>query len=211
MKLPTYFERYLINFRTFLIILVFAKKISIFYTLIDSAGLLIFGGYTMENQLLEEHHVLILGALKRCHISQTHPSCEDHLQNARWTLIETHRRFVKEDKSMETFNGYVFQRIFWKTTDTIRKDINYTDHLQTGEEDDLIADIPDTRQEDLLEIKDILEKLKDVLTDNEKIYLEEVYINDASITEISRKYKVSRQTVYKWRDKVALKTIRYLK
>ena len=83
----------------------------------------------MENQLLEEHHVLILGALKRCHISQTHPSCEDHLQNARWTLIETHRRFVKEGKSMETFNGYVFQRIYWKTTDIIRKDISYTDHL----------------------------------------------------------------------------------
>lgn len=165
----------------------------------------------MENELIKEHHILILGALKRCHVTKYHPMFEDYLQIARWTLIDTHRCFKKEGKPIETFNGYVFQRIYWKITDEIRKEITYSDRLSKEDQDTFFYEIPDAPQEDLLEVKDILSKLSQVLTEQEKIFLEEAYVNELSVTEISRKYNVSRQTVYNWRDKVALKTIHYFK
>lgn len=165
----------------------------------------------MENQLLEDHHVLILGALKKCHVTPFHPLFEDYLQIARWTLIETHRRFIKEGKELSSFNNYVYQRIYWKITDEIRKELNLKEKLQTDSTDELFAEIPDTKQEDLLEVADILKQLTEQLTEQEKIFLEEAYFNELSITDIARKYKVARQTVYNWRDKVALKTINYFK
>lgn len=165
----------------------------------------------MENQLIKEHHVLILGALKKCHVSTYHPQFEDYLQIARWTLIETHRRFVKEGKEMNSFHNYVFQRIYWKITDEIRKEMNRSDKLQTDQSEELLNNLPDTTQEDLLEISDIMTKLNAQLTEQEKIFLEESYLNELSVTDISRKYNVSRQTVYNWRNKVALKTLTYFK
>lgn len=165
----------------------------------------------MENELIKEHHVLILGALKKCHVTKYHPMFEDYLQIARWTLIDTHRSFKKSGKPKESFNGYVFQRIYWKITDEIRKELIYSDRLSTEEQDTFYYEIPDTTQEDLLEVKDILSQLSEVLTEQEKIFLEEAYINELSITDIARKYKVSRQSVYNWRDKVALKTLNYFK
>ncbi|MEG0254897.1 sigma-70 family RNA polymerase sigma factor [Vagococcus sp.] len=165
----------------------------------------------MENQLVEEHHVLILGALKKCHVSTYHPQFEDYLQIARWTLIETHRRFIKEEKDMTSFHNYVFQRIYWKITDEIRKEMNRSEKLQTDSTEELLLELPDTSCDDLLEVTDILDKLSTQLTPQEKLFLEEAYLNELSVTDIARKYHVSRQTVYNWRDKVALKTIKYFK
>lgn len=76
----------------------------------------------MENDLLDTYHVLLLGALKKCHIHPQHPNFEDYLQIARWTLIETHRRFIREDKEMDSFHNYVYQRIYWVITDELRKE-----------------------------------------------------------------------------------------
>ena len=163
----------------------------------------------MEDQLVEEYHVLVLGALKKCHITSFHPMFEDYLQIARWVLVDAHRTFIKDGKSMDSFHNYVFQRIYWKITDEIRKELTYKDRLQTGEDDELFRDLPDTRQEDLIEINELLEKCQTILTENEKLFLEEAYVHELSITAIARKHHVSRQSVYNWRDKVALKTITF--
>ena len=60
-----------------------------------------------ENDLIKTYHVLILGALKKCHVGPFHPNFEDHLQTARWLVIETYRYFIKEEKSLDSFNNYV--------------------------------------------------------------------------------------------------------
>lgn len=163
----------------------------------------------MENKLIEDHHVLILGALKKCHVTKYHPMFEDCLQIARMVLIDTHRRFIKEDKDMATFNGYVFQRIYWKVTDEVRKEMNQASKYDVDTTEESLSELPCSPQEDLLEVKDILEKLSECLTDKEALFLEEAYINELSPGEIAKKYQVSRQTVYNWRDRVALKTMKY--
>lgn len=164
-----------------------------------------------ENELIKTYHVLILGALKKCHIGPHHPMFEDYLQIARWLLIDTHRYFIKEDKSFESFHNYVYQRIFWKITDEIRKDIHYTDRLclenDREDEEPLYMTIPDTSQEELIEVRDILSRLAAVLTDNEKNYLEDAYIHDLTITQIAKKHQISRKTVYQWRNRVSLKSL----
>ncbi|HCM90435.1 MULTISPECIES: sigma-70 family RNA polymerase sigma factor [Vagococcus] len=165
----------------------------------------------MENDLIKQHHVLLLGALKKCHITTYHPLFEDYLQIARWTLIETHRHFIKEEKDLATFNQYVYQRIYWKITDEIRKEYLDKERREATSTEETLYQLPGKETEDLLEIKELLEKISPQLTQKEKIYLEEAYINELSIIEISKKYHVSRSTVYNWRDHVALKIIHFSK
>ncbi|MGX7025131.1 sigma-70 family RNA polymerase sigma factor [Vagococcus hydrophili] len=164
----------------------------------------------MENDLIKEHHVLILGALKKCHVTTYHPLFEDYLQIARWTLIETHRRFIEEDTEMSTFNQYVYQRIYWKITDEIRKERLNTERQENSSSDDTLLQLPDKEADDLLEVKELLEKISPLLTDIERCFLEDAYIHDLSILEIAKKNKTSRNTVYKCRNRVALKVIKFL-
>ena len=167
-----------------------------------------------EDQLITKHHVLILGALKKCHITNFHPMFEDYLQIARWVLIDTHRQFIREGKPLESFHNYVYQRIYWKITDEIRKDKNLYDESTTEDEIDISElehMLADTSLEDTVEIKVVLSQLQKVLTPQEKIYLEESFLNDLTISEIASKYKVSKRSVYNWRDKVAIKYLLFLK
>lgn len=167
-----------------------------------------------EDKLITKHHVLILGALKKCHITSFHPMFEDYLQIARWVLIDTHRQFIREGKSLESFHNYVYQRIYWKITDEIRKDKNLYDESTTEDEIDISElehMLADTTLEDTVEIKVLLSQLQKVLTPQEKIYLEESFFNDLTISEIASKYKVSKRSVYNWRDKVAIKYLLFFK
>ena len=167
-----------------------------------------------EDKLITKHHVLILGALKKCHITSFHPMFEDYLQIARWVLIDTHRQFIREGKPLESFHNYVYQRIYWKITDEIRKDKNLYDESTTEDEIDISElehMLADTTLEDTVEIKVLLSQLQKVLTPQEKIYLEESFLNDLTISEIASKHKVSKRSVYNWRDKVAIKYLLFLK
>lgn len=167
-----------------------------------------------EDKLITKHHVLILGALKKCHITSFHPMFEDYLQIARWVLIDTHRQFIREGKPLESFHNYVYQRIYWKITDEIRKDKNLYDESTTEDEIDISElehMLADTTLEDTVEIKVLLSQLQKVLTPQEKIYLEESFFNDLTVSEIASKYKVSKRSVYNWRDKVAIKYLLFLK
>ena len=167
-----------------------------------------------EDKLITKHPVLILGALKKCHITSFHPMFEDYLQIARWVLIDTHRQFIREGKPLESFHNYVYQRIYWKITDEIRKDKNLYDESTTEDEIDISElehMLADTTLEDTVEIKVLLSQLQKVLTPQEKIYLEESFLNDLTISEIASKHKVSKRSVYNWRDKVAIKYLLFLK
>lgn len=167
-----------------------------------------------EDQLITKHHVLILGALKKCHITSFHPMFEDYLQMARWVLIDTHRQFIREGKPLKSFHNYVYQRIYWKITDEIRKDKHLYEEDTTEDETDISElehMLADTSLEDTVEIKVLLSQLQKVLTPQEKIYLEESFLNDLTVSEISSKHKVSKRSVYNWRDKVAIKYLLFLK
>lgn len=165
----------------------------------------------MEDQLIEDYHILILGALKKCHVTKHHHLFEDYLQISRWVLIDCHRSFIKDNQNMDGFHNYVFQRIYWKITDEIRKELIYNGRLYQGEAEDVFKELPDTQQEDVLEIHELLEKCQSSLTTQELLFLKDAFLNELSITEISKKHHVSRQTVYNWRSKVALKIIIFLK
>ncbi|MGO3732006.1 MAG: sigma-70 family RNA polymerase sigma factor [Vagococcus sp.] len=166
----------------------------------------------MENDLLDTYHVLLLGALKKCHIHPQHPNFEDYLQIARWTLIETHRRFIREDKEMDSFHNYVYQRIYWVITDELRKEKKRQDrHLQDQSDNDFDTLSACTTFDEDIEVKVLLDTLAPQLSPQEATFLEEAYLNDLSVSAIAKKYNVSRRTVYNWRDKVALKMLIYLK
>ncbi|MGY3765885.1 sigma-70 family RNA polymerase sigma factor [Vagococcus vulneris] len=162
-----------------------------------------------EEELINNYHVLILGALKRCHIRPHHPEFEDHLQTSRIVLIESYREFIAENKSLSAFHNYVYQRIYWEIIDTIRKEARRQAVLETND------DLPETTRivadfdEETIAVSELIDTLAPHLTEHEKIYLRESYVNDLSIKELAKKYQVSRTAVYKWRYGVAKKYLKY--
>ena len=158
----------------------------------------------MENKLIETYHSLILGALKKCHITSTHPDFEDYLQQARIELLLTHRLYEKEPTNRPPFRPFVFQKICWTTLDKLRKEQRRYD--RESYDDTLFETLFDeTIETHYLIATDTYHKLILELTDAEKKFLDDRFFYQLTISEIAKKHHVSRQTVYRWRDGVRKK------
>jgi len=158
----------------------------------------------MENKLIETYHSLTLGALKKCHITSTHPDFEDYLQQARIELLLTHRLYEKEPTNRPPFRPFVFQKICWTTLDKLRKEQRRYD--RESYDDTLFETLFDeTIETHYLIATDTYHKLILELTDAEKKFLDDRFFYQLTISEIAKKHHVSRQTVYRWRDGVRKK------
>ncbi|MGO2084079.1 sigma-70 family RNA polymerase sigma factor [Vagococcus sp.] len=164
-----------------------------------------------EEELLDNYHNILLGALKKCHIYFYHPQFEDYLQLARWTLIETYREQLKNGVDLTNFNNFIYQKVYWKIIDAIRHDLKQQKNEFPVEPVILTeTKISTTIDETEILVEERLTKLLPHLTPREKDFLFETLINGLSISEIAKKYQVSRQVVYRWRDHTALKYLKYL-
>lgn len=160
----------------------------------------------MEEQLLKEHHVLLLGVLKTCHITGQHPLFEDYLQLARIKFIETYRDWKKEQEDLEGFPSYVFTRLRWYLTDLQRQEMKrlVTDDISIMTETDLTqAGLVDFAED--LATNDLLEKLLSISTEQETFFLVDVLYHQLTVTDIAKKHHVSRQTVYNWKQSLQKK------
>lgn len=155
----------------------------------------------MEEKLMETYHSLILGALKKCHITQSHPEFDDYLQQARIELLLTHRLYEKEPTNRPPFRPFVFQKICWTTLDRLRKEQRRYDKDVPDDTllDNLTVDSSETSQ---LVATDTYKKLVSVLTESETNYLHDRFFDHLTMSQIAQKHHVSRQTVYRWRDAV---------
>lgn len=165
-----------------------------------------------ESELIEHYHVLLLGALKRCHIKCHHPEFDDYLQIARLILLETYREFSTTNQDMSGFHNFVYQKIYWQLTDTLRKEARRTttqDVIDPYVMD--YTDLPTTIiDEEAIAVSELISALSPDLTKHERRYLIETYINDLTVKQLAEKYQVNRTAVYKWRRGVAKKYLNYL-
>lgn len=161
----------------------------------------------MEDTLITTYHTLILGALKKCHVSAYHPFFEDYLQISRMVLLETHRDFTAQDKDMDTFCGFVFQKICWTITDELRKEYKQSERaIPDTEGDTLISQLPVAT--DFSEEMDValeIEELLPLLTPQETACLYYAFSYGDNLTTIATRCHVSKQAVARWRQQIQKK------
>lgn len=160
----------------------------------------------IERDLCATYHTLILGALKRYNITSRHTDFDDYLQQARIELLLTHRMYEESTKKLPDFRPYVFQKICWSTSDLLRKEKNIctkSDYIEIQSIEHNLKD--DSNLASLHLANDLYDSLSALLLPTEKIYLDESFFDNLTISQIACKHKVSRKTVYKWRDGVRKK------
>lgn len=158
----------------------------------------------MEEQLFTTYHSLILGALKKCHITPTHPEFDDYLQRARIELLIAHRHYQTDVENHPPFRPFVYQKIYWATLDAIRKEQRRFD--KDVIEDSFLESIP--QEEDMtccLVASDLYHELLALLSKDETHFLNDRFFEQLTISQIAKKHHVARQTVYRWRDGVRKK------
>lgn len=158
----------------------------------------------MEETLFTTYHSLILGALKKYHITPSHPEFDDYLQHARIELLLTHRDYQKRPDNRPPFRPFVYQKICWATVDKIRKEQRrYDKDIIEDSQLDLLTEDKDISSS--LATTDLYHQFSQTLTPCEKKYLADRFFDQLTMSQIADKHKVSRKTVYRWRDGVRKK------
>ncbi|MDY3705371.1 sigma-70 family RNA polymerase sigma factor [Vagococcus lutrae] len=159
---------------------------------------------------------IVYGVLKQLHIAPNHVDYEDWVQTGLLILCECLEKvsldFETEERAYH-FRGILFRLVKSRMIDRIRQQQRQSRHLAT-QDDQLQATVDPSAQteETLIEEADYTLYKQAVwphLSQRERAYLVATMEKGWTIPEIARYYRVSRHAVYKWRNQLALKSLRY--
>lgn len=157
-----------------------------------------------EYLMKENHQGLVHGVLKRLNILPNNPQYDDLVQEG---FIRFAQKYIEydEEKTNNSLISYLYQGVYWYLLDLLRKQQRQNNHTemmsaeQDGWEDELLDD-----SEGVGEINDreLLNQLWLNCTHDQRKFLCSSFNEGMNVTDISRKYRVSRKTVYKWKQGV---------
>lgn len=164
-------------------------------------------------QLSELYAGVIHHCLKKINRYPDHNDYDDFYQLGLITLFDTYETCLKDALATENsflFVSYAKQKIHWTFLDQIRKDRKKESREAYLSEEEL-EEIPNAASfEDQLEQEDLLQRLCACLTTEENAYLRDA-LEGLNITEIAKKQKISRKTIYKRRRHIQTKASTFLK
>lgn len=155
------------------------------------------------------HEPIVYGVLRECHVTRNHPDYDDFVQIGRIKLVEAYESFPKKLCSEEhyyQFTGYAYQRILWAVLDKLRKDGKRYSN-ENGLSENYLSILPsesNINEEDVL-LSELFQSMLHSLNKREQEYLISAVIYRLNITDIARKYGVSRKTVYQWKRRISEK------
>lgn len=167
----------------------------------------------MEQDFFYVHDSIVYGAIKKCRISYNHANFDDFVQIGRIKLVDAYREFPKNlfnEDYFYQFTGYAFRKVYWALMDQIRKEQRIFEREEalpeSYEEWGMIN--PEVFDEDFV-VWELFYSMLNCLSEKEQHYLKDSVIEQLTVTEIAKKRKVSRKTVYAWRKQVAKKLEHY--
>ena len=164
-------------------------------------------------QLSELYAGVIHHCLKRINRFPDHNDYDDFYQLGLITLLDTYETCLKDALQSENsflFVSYAKQKIHWTFLDQIRKEQKKVSREAYLCEEEL-EEVPSTTSfEDQFEQADLLQRLCACLTAEENAYLRDA-LEGLNITEIAKKQRISRKTLYKRRRQIQTKASPFLK
>ncbi|SFK11231.1 RNA polymerase sigma factor, sigma-70 family [Marinilactibacillus piezotolerans] len=167
----------------------------------------------MEQDFFYVHDSIVYGAIKKCGIHYDHANYDDFVQIGRIKLVDAYKEFPKSlfnEEYFYQFTGYAYRKVYWALMDQIRKEQRIFEReaaLPDSFEEWQMTD-PEPFDEDFV-MWELFHSMLQCLSEKEQVYLKDSVIEQLTITEIAKKRKVSRKTVYAWRKQVAKKLEHY--
>lgn len=166
----------------------------------------------LENDFFLVHTSIVYGVLKRCNLWQDHPDYDDFVQIGLLKLVESYESYPEDlfsEKGFYSFTGYAFQKIRWAILDELRKQSRMMDREVSLPEDLETWKVASETDKEEWAIWELLPDMLGQLNPHEQNYLKSAVLENLSVTDIAKKYGVSRKTVYDWKNKVAVKLADY--
>lgn len=154
--------------------------------------------------MAENHQGIVYGVLKRLNIRPDNSQFEDLKQEGFIHLAKKYSLYdgdVKDDKIC----AYLFQGVYWYLLDLLRKQQRNDNKMidVSKDNDQWTAEIEDPKSlHDELDNIEIMNQLWLHCTGNQRRFLCCTYNDAMTVTQIARKYGVSRKTVYQWKKGV---------
>ena len=156
-------------------------------------------------QLLDQYNGVIYYSLKKIGMYQSQSNFEDFYQLGCIKLFEAYET-CEVDPLLEEYRyqfvNYAGQKLRWAFLDERRKEKQLFNHMEFGSDDIIESIAVFDSFEGNFEFQERINYLIGQLTLKEMIFLQERFYLGLTMTEIAKKYEVSRKTVYCWRNKI---------
>lgn len=160
-----------------------------------------------------DNEVVIYAVLKSLHINKyannSQICYEDLLSEARFLYLEAYETNHKTGKAR--FN-YFYTKIYWGLLNKIKRENYISDKVQLSENipDFDCNQIDETDLQELIEQKELLDKIRKVCNHNEWFFIKK-RLEGIPVKEIAILCGVNRRTVYEWRKRLKKKIALILK
>ncbi|APX71927.1 sigma-70 family RNA polymerase sigma factor [Companilactobacillus allii] len=140
---------------------------------------------------------LIHGVLKRVNIYQNRFDYEDYFQEAVIIYAHSYVQYMSEHNGEGGFDVHIYQKLKWRMTDQLRQDKRF---FELHSFDELDLSTIKYEANDLLECLNI-----SGLSTIEARILQEHFINNNSLSELSQRYKCSTRNLRYHRNRLLVK------
>ncbi|GAX04003.1 DNA-directed RNA polymerase specialized sigma subunit [Secundilactobacillus pentosiphilus] len=153
----------------------------------------------------DDHQLIIYSALKKLGIRQNDTDFEDLVQEGWLLFVAIFQKYPQEPtKKPKQFLAYAHQALYRRFLNQLQAKQREIKHLETGEVDlsgvpqklDVLANTIDT---------DLLKGWLGKCNAAERRFLIDRIYYQLTPSEISKKWGVSRQTIYKWQKRIRSK------
>ena len=159
-----------------------------------------------ELDFFTQYEGVVFGVLKRLNIFLFNPDYDEYAQIGRIHLVKAYEEFPGDpwdEQESEKFVSYAFTKIRWKIVDNMRQNARRQEkELKWEDLYDNTLPHPMKHLSEIILEKEWLEEVLAYLESPEKRLVVDVCIHRMSITDIAKKEKVSRKTIYTRRKKV---------
>lgn len=153
----------------------------------------------------DDHQLIIYSALKKLGIRQNDARFEDLVQEGWLLFVAIYQKYPQEPTELpKQFLAYAHQALYRRFLNQLQAKQREASHLESGEVDlsgvpqtlDVVADAIDT---------DLLKGWLGQCNEAERRFLIDRIYYQLTPSEISQKWGVSRQTIYKWQKRIRSK------
>lgn len=159
-----------------------------------------------EFDFFTQYEGVVFGVMKRLNIYFNNPDYDEYAQIGRIQLVKAYEEFpgdIRDKKQSEKFVAYSFTKIRWKIVDSMRQNARRQEKEQKWEEHyNTTLTHPTKRLSEIILEKEWLEEVLAHLEPPEQRLVIDVCVHRMSITDIAKKEKVSRKTIYTRRKKI---------
>lgn len=159
-------------------------------------------------QYILDNETVIYAVLKKLHIWRDNPDYDDLFSEARMLFLKA---YLQNKQRKKNFN-YYFSKIYWGLLDRLAYRKIRTDHNCSSNDNETEFEYESSNLDlqELVEQHELLEEIRQVCNRNEWILIQKI-LAGKHFTEIAAEMHVSRTLIYRLRNRLRIKLIRFFR